>query len=71
MKKKKSNYFITVILILMLLAGLSLLLYPSVSDYWNSYHQSQAISQYSEKVKNLDKETRKKCGKMPKGIINV
>lgn len=60
MKKKKSNYFITVILILMLLAGLSLLLYPSVSDYWNSFHQSQAISQYSEKVKNLDKETRKK-----------
>ena len=60
MKKKKSNYFITVILVLMLLAGLSLLLYPSVSDYWNSFHQSQAISQYSEKVKNLDKETRKK-----------
>lgn len=60
MKKKKSNYFITVILILMLLAGLSLLLYPSVSDYWNSFHQSQAISQYSEKVKNLDKEMRKK-----------
>lgn len=60
MKKKKSNYFITVILILTLLAGLSLLLYPSVSDYWNSFHQSQAISQYSEKVKNLDKETRKK-----------
>lgn len=60
MKKKKSNYFITVILVLMLLAGLSLLLYPSVSDYWNSFHQSQAISQYSEKVKNLDKEMRKK-----------
>lgn len=60
MKKKKSNYFITVILILTLLAGLSLLLYPSVSDYWNSFHQSQAISQYSEKVKNLDKEMRKK-----------
>ena len=32
MKKKKGN-FTTLLLILVLLAGLSLLLYPSVSDY--------------------------------------
>ena len=41
MKKKKGNS-ITFILILVLLAGLSLLLYPSVSDYWISFHQTQA-----------------------------
>ena len=53
MKKKTSN-LITVILILVLLVGLSLLLYPSVSDYWNSFHQSRAIAGYAEEVANLD-----------------
>ena len=37
-----------------LLAGLSLLLYPTVSDYWNSRHQSRAIAGYVEEVANLD-----------------
>ena len=38
----------------MLLAGLSLLLYPFVSDYWNSLHQSRAIATYMEAVTELD-----------------
>lgn len=53
MKKKKGNS-ITFILILVLLAGLSLLLYPSVSDYWNSFHQTQAIASYAENVATMD-----------------
>ena len=53
MKKKKGNS-ITFILILVLLAGLSLLLYPSVSDYWNSFHQSRAIASYAENVATMD-----------------
>lgn len=53
MKKKKGN-FITVLLVLVLLVGLSLLLYPSVSDYWNSFHQTRAISSYAEEVADLD-----------------
>lgn len=44
----------TIILILVFLTGLSLLLYPSVSDYWNSLHQSRAISEYAENVAQLD-----------------
>ena len=55
MKKKKGN-FITILLILILLAGLSLLLYPSVSDYWNSLHQTKAIATYAEEVANLNQE---------------
>lgn len=47
----------TIILIVILLAGLSLLLYPTVSDYWNSFHQSRAIAGYVEEVANLDEET--------------
>ena len=55
MKKKKGN-FTTLLLILVLLAGLSLLLYPSVSDYWNSFHQTRAIATYAEKVANLNQD---------------
>ena len=51
--KKRSNA-VTILLILVLLAGLSLLLYPSVSDYWNSLHQSRAIASYAEGVAHLD-----------------
>lgn len=46
----------TIILILILVAGLSLLLYPTVSDYWNSLHQSRAIASYTETVADLDSE---------------
>ena len=56
MKKKKGNLS-TFILGLILLAGLSLLLYPSVSNYWNSLHQSKAIATYAEDVVNLDNDT--------------
>ena len=55
MKKKKGN-FTTLLLILVLLAGLSLLLYPSVSDYWNSFHQTRAIAAYAEEVANLNQD---------------
>lgn len=46
----------TILLVLMLLVGLSLLLYPTVSDYWNSFHQSRAIASYVEKVADLTEE---------------
>lgn len=48
---------ITIFLVLMLLAGLSLLLYPTVSNYWNSLHQSRAIAAYVEQVAQIDNET--------------
>lgn len=44
----------TILLILVFLIGLSLLLYPTVSDYWNSLHQSRAIAHYAEQVADLD-----------------
>ena len=44
----------TIILVLIFLVGLSLLLYPSVSDYWNSFHQSRAIATYAEAVAQVD-----------------
>ena len=49
--RKKST---TIILLLILFTGLSLLLYPTVSDYWNSFHQSRAIAGYTERVAEMD-----------------
>ena len=45
---------VTVILTLVLIVGLSLLLYPMLSDYWNSLHQSKAVAEYAENVANID-----------------
>ena len=44
----------TILLLFILLIGLSLLLYPTVSDYWNSFHQTRAIATYAENVAKLD-----------------
>ena len=43
----------TVLLVLLLAAGQSLLLYPSVSDYWNSLHASRAATGYAQDVQSL------------------
>lgn len=44
----------TAILAAIFVVGLSLLLYPSVSDYWNSFHQSRAIASLMETVSSMD-----------------
>ena len=46
----------TIILILIFLVGLSLVLYPTIADYWNSLHQSRAIATYAEEVAHIDTE---------------
>ena len=56
MKKKLP----TILLVLVFLAGFCLLLYPSVSDYWNSLHQSKEIEKYDENVSSLRDEEYKK-----------
>ena len=50
------NKLTTILLILAFFAGLSLLLYPTVSDYWNSLHTSQAVADYAENVRNPEAE---------------
>ena len=44
----------TIILLLVLLVGLSLVLYPTFSDWWNSMHQTRAVASYVEQVANID-----------------
>ena len=52
MKNRLQNFILSV----MLLTGLSLLLYPSFSNYWNSYHSSKAISNYTQIISEMDEE---------------
>ena len=53
---KKKNNLSTVILIFILVAGLSLLLYPSVSNWWNSKVSSYAVSRYEQELSVIDEE---------------
>lgn len=57
MKKKNLS---TIALVLVFFVGLSVLLYPTVSDYWNSLHQSQAIATYADSVENMDEQDYEK-----------
>ena len=50
MKKSLS----TLLLVLIFLFGTGLLLYPTVSDYWNSLHQSRAIAGYVQSLAQVD-----------------
>lgn len=53
MKKKNLS---TIALVLVFFVGLSVLLYPTISDYWNSLHQSQAIATYADSVAEMDEQ---------------
>ncbi|MBQ9925218.1 MAG: class C sortase [Clostridia bacterium] len=46
----------TAALLLIFVIGVSLLLYPTVSDYWNSFTSSRAITHYSDEVANMNRE---------------
>ncbi|HAD18948.1 MAG TPA: class C sortase, partial [Lachnospiraceae bacterium] len=44
-----------ILLIIVFAVGVGLLLYPTVSNYWNSFHQSRAVMSYSAKVADMSK----------------
>ena len=52
MRKKFGN----LILVLIMLIGVGLLVYPTFSDWWNSFHQTRAIAGYTAAVANMDRE---------------
>lgn len=55
-KKKKHGWIATLILILIFLVGFSVMLYPTVSNYINTKHQSYAIAKYDEAMNNLSED---------------
>lgn len=50
----------TLILFGVFLIGLLIFLYPSIADYWNSFHQTRAIMSYSETVSKMSSEDYEK-----------
>ena len=46
----------TMIMVIVFLTGLSLLLYPTVSNYWNSLHQTKAVANYSDAMEKMAKK---------------
>ncbi len=55
-QKKKSGLTSTIILVSIFLVGLCVLLYPTISDFWNEKRQSQAIMNYDDLILNLTPE---------------
>ncbi len=51
--RKKRISLSTVILVLILLVGLSVMLYPTISDWWNSRVQSYAVANYDTVVEEM------------------
>ena len=52
-RRRKGPSLSTVILVVILLAGVCILLYPSVSDWWNSMHATRAIAGYVTAVEDM------------------
>ena len=44
------------VMVIGLLVGIGLLVYPSIANYWNQFHQSRAIMSYSEAVEKMSQE---------------
>lgn len=56
LKKQLITYAMPIVFLI----GFALLVYPSFSDYWNSFHQSEAIMHYAEAVADMKEEDYKR-----------
>ncbi len=50
------KHWLTILLFTILIIGLSLVLYPTVANWWNSLNQSKVVANYIEEVANLGNE---------------
>ncbi len=50
------KHLLTVLMLMGLTIGVGLLLYPSIANYWNSFHQTKAIISYNDVVSQMDTE---------------
>lgn len=57
-RQRRGPSISTIILVIILLAGVGILLYPSVSDWWNSMHATRAIAGYVTAVEDLSGQER-------------
>ncbi len=52
--KKKRDIIMTLAFGFIFLAGLSVMLYPTFSNWWNQRHQTRAVASYKEEVAQMD-----------------
>ncbi len=50
----------TILLVIIFVVGLSLLIYPSFSNYWNSLHMTSVINNYEKALDEIDDDTYEK-----------
>lgn len=64
----------TILLALVFILGFALLLYPTFSNYWNSFHQSRVVSNYEKAVESLSQkdyeETLRAAQAYNRGLLN-
>ena len=53
MKKWVTNNIVTVILVGIIMVGLSLIAYPTLANWWNSFHQTRAVASYASAVAEM------------------
>lgn len=56
MKKKKSSIITTIVMVFIFLLGLAIMLYPTVSNWWNTRVQSRAIASYQQTTNAMSEE---------------
>ena len=52
------KHMTTIIAVLVFITGLSLLLYPTVSNYWNSLYQTRVVANHSDTMKKMDQKEK-------------
>lgn len=52
------KHMATIIAVLVFITGISLLLYPTVSEYLNSLYQSKVVANYSDKMKKMNQKEK-------------
>ena len=60
MKRKIANILFGILFLI----GFGILIYPTVSDQWNTYRQNQLISSYENQVSDLPEPTSGKKQKL-------
>ena len=55
-KRRGIRRFLKFVPVMLFVVGVSLMLYPYVSDCWNRWHQSRAIAGYADAVSQEKRE---------------
>lgn len=48
------RHLVTILILAGLVVGIGLILYPSVANYWNTFHQTRAIMTYTDAVSSMN-----------------